>query len=290
MTALDFSGPPEIKGNLAHLGTIGSFGAQSTRFISDPSDFEVVESPNLFVALFNRPRRASYRVGGSVYRKTEFAAGDLVVVPQTADWIVDFETEVESLCVFLPNEAIAQALGESAASTTEEFAPLCEASFRAPFVEALVRRLQAEAKGGAPLGALYSDALISALVLELRALARPETAAPGRTAGPLDAAQMAKLTSFVHGNLEEKITAPDLAAQLDMPSPEFSSAFREAFGQTPYQFVMACRIEQAHRMIVETSMSLKEIAYSVDFASQSHMTDTFRSKVGMSPGKLRDTR
>ena len=55
MTALDFSGPPEIQGNLSNLGSIGSFGAQSTRFVSDPSDFEVVESPNLFIALFNRP-------------------------------------------------------------------------------------------------------------------------------------------------------------------------------------------------------------------------------------------
>ena len=56
---------------------------------------------------------------------------------------------------------------------------------------------------------------------------------------------------------------------------------------TPYQYVLDKRIERAQLMIETTSLSLAQISFASGFSSQSHMTDVFRAKLGMTPGKVR---
>ena len=289
MTLSTFSGPQEIQANLNSFQTIGSFGVQATHFETDPSDFEVTECPNLFVAVFNRARRASYRVAGNKYKRTEFAAGDVLVVPQTADWIVDFDTTAESLCVFIPPSAISNLCVNFQNENVDFLAPLAQATFRSPLVEALIRKICLEAKNGAPSGSAYSDVLVSALVSELEMLARPESRSTYKTRKSLDRVQLDKITSFVDGNLDKNITTQELGELVGMTTAQFSREFKKAHGLSPYQFVLEWRIYRAKEMLSDTLLSIAQIAYSTGFSSQAHMTEVFRSKLGLSPGKLRQT-
>lgn len=287
MEHVRFAGPPEIQANLSGLASLGTTGAQATRFRADPSDFQVFESPNLFVALINKPRRASYRVAGKSYERSDFAAGDMIVVPQRADWIVDFETAAESLCVFLPETTLMEALGDVPDCRAGYFEPLSEAAFRAPLAEDLIRGLCAEAATGGANGPDYADALTAMLAEELAERARPGAATTGMA---IREAEMTGITSFILAKLEEKVTVTELADKLGMPKAEFSKAFRLASGLTPYQYIMKCRVDFARDLILTSNASLTEIAYRAGFSSQSHMTDTFRNRTGLTPAKLRDSR
>ncbi|KUJ81378.1 helix-turn-helix domain-containing protein [Ruegeria profundi] len=281
MSLVSFAGPPEIAAQLTGLNTLGSFGAQAARFCTDPAGFEVTNSPSLFISLINRPRRARYRIAGSVYDTFDFAVGDIVLVTKGGEWCVDIETTAESLCVFLPQ----QVLDNTLVARPGVLESLSEAPFRAPLVESLVRRLCDEAASSDPIGPDYADVLVGTLTNALVHCAHPTERPSTPTISDSD---MQRLTKYVETHLEEKVTTLDLECFLGMANAEFSKALYNVTGQTPYQFIISCRIAFARRMILSSDIPLSEIAYLSGFSSQAHMTDTFRMKARVTPSKLRN--
>nr|WP_247711907.1 helix-turn-helix transcriptional regulator [Qipengyuania qiaonensis] len=63
----------------------------------------------------------------------------------------------------------------------------------------------------------------------------------------------------------------------------FSRLFKEVIGDSPYQFVMDYRVEQAKRMLGEQSRPLSDIALACGFADQAHFTRIFKRLTGMTP-------
>ena len=287
MNHMDFSGPREIHNNLINVRGVGSEGAQVTCFRTPPSKFEVQEAPNMFVALINKPRSATYKVGGKSYSRTKYAAGDLVLVPRAADWVVDFETPAESICVFLPSIALAEIIGDDAGSVERAIEPLSDASFRSPLAEIVIRRLYAEAMSGGAEGPLFSDLLLITLVSELRAMVRSGRECNDEPAPVLSDARLSELDAYLEEHIEERITIGELAALFGQPVARFVKAFKAATGMTPYQYVLNVRIDRARTLVETSRLSLSEIAYMTGFSSQAHMTELFSAKIGASPGRLR---
>ncbi|ABI93398.1 helix-turn-helix domain-containing protein [Roseobacter denitrificans] len=103
----------------------------------------------------------------------------------------------------------------------------------------------------------------------------------------LDQAAMTRIECFVEEQLAERITVETLASVLDMPRWTFADAFKATTGETPHAYVTTKRVERACDLLRLGDMPLAEIAYATGFASQSHMTDTFRRVLGTTPGKWR---
>ena len=57
--------------------------------------------------------------------------------------------------------------------------------------------------------------------------------------------------------------------------------FKKAFGLTPHQFQMQCKVRKAQKLLAERSAS--EVTYDVGFYDQSHMDRCFKKVVGLSP-------
>ena len=57
--------------------------------------------------------------------------------------------------------------------------------------------------------------------------------------------------------------------------------FKKAFGLTPHQFQMQCKVRKAQKLLVEKSAS--EVTYDAGFYDQSHMDRCFKKMVGLSP-------
>ena len=79
----------------------------------------------------------------------------------------------------------------------------------------------------------------------------------------------------------------ELASLLGRPAARFLVDFKATTGQTPYQYVLSRRIARAQELLSAGEMPLAEVAYACGFASQSHMTDVFRQKLGVTPGRYR---
>ncbi|MEM7644316.1 MAG: helix-turn-helix transcriptional regulator, partial [Pseudomonadota bacterium] len=64
-------------------------------------------------------------------------------------------------------------------------------------------------------------------------------------------------------------------------------AFKETTGQAPHQYLIDRRIARVKELLIAGEDGLVEIAYATGFSSQSHMTSTFRRRVGVAPGRWR---
>ena len=64
--------------------------------------------------------------------------------------------------------------------------------------------------------------------------------------------------------------------------------FKKAFGLTPHQFQIQCKVRKAQKLL-ETTKSIPEVAYEAGFCDQSHLDRCFQKIVGMTPSQYQDT-
>jgi AraC-like DNA-binding protein len=64
--------------------------------------------------------------------------------------------------------------------------------------------------------------------------------------------------------------------------------FREAFAQTPHQYLTQRRIERAKVLLASSDLTITAICFAVGFQSVGSFSALFRRHVGFSPGAYRD--
>lgn len=100
------------------------------------------------------------------------------------------------------------------------------------------------------------------------------------------------LRRLVAEHLEAQIGGPldleGVARLSGLRRTQFSEAFREAFGQSLQQYVLALRIANAKERLLLKQVSLAEVAHELGFASHAHFTTVFKSRVGVTPSQFRD--
>jgi AraC family transcriptional regulator len=82
----------------------------------------------------------------------------------------------------------------------------------------------------------------------------------------------------------------DLAREASRHPSWVGSAYRHATGEGLQETAARFRVEQATRLLRETSQPYASIALESGFCDQSHMNRTFRRVLGRSPADVRDER
>ena len=100
-------------------------------------------------------------------------------------------------------------------------------------------------------------------------------------------ARFQPVLEYMHENLEAKLTIEKLADLTRMNRFHFIRAFKQAFGQSPYDFLTDLRITQAKRLLVHTRLSANEIGIQCGFFSASRFSAAFRQNTGMTPSAYR---
>jgi AraC-like DNA-binding protein len=67
----------------------------------------------------------------------------------------------------------------------------------------------------------------------------------------------------------------------------FSNAFKRVFNISPKQYILNKRLMESQRLLLETEMSVAEIAYAVGFDNENYFSEFFSSRVGISALKFR---
>ena len=101
------------------------------------------------------------------------------------------------------------------------------------------------------------------------------------------AAAMRKAESFIRENLTRRISLKEIAAVAGLSAPYFSTIFKEEMGENLSRYVNRLRVEKASRLLLETSLTLSDIAGECCFEDQSWFSKIFKSFTGISPGKFR---
>ena len=81
-----------------------------------------------------------------------------------------------------------------------------------------------------------------------------------------------------------------LARTAFMSSGHFSRSFREAYGETPYSYLMTRRIERAMMLLRRGDLSVTDVCFEVGCSSLGTFSTRFTELVGESPStyKARD--
>ncbi len=83
------------------------------------------------------------------------------------------------------------------------------------------------------------------------------------------------------------LRSTDLAGRLGVSEPHMRRLFRESYGETPRQHLLALRLRRAVMLLHTTDHSIKQIAVELGFASQRAFRRTFLRFLGITPQACR---
>lgn len=96
-----------------------------------------------------------------------------------------------------------------------------------------------------------------------------------------------KILLYIRENFDKAITLEDMAKKAEMSVKYFGTYFKNMTGKTPFDYLCEYRVEKAARKLLNTDMSVTEIAYSCGFNDLSYFIKTFKRINKISPGKYR---
>jgi len=85
----------------------------------------------------------------------------------------------------------------------------------------------------------------------------------------------------------QPLDVPALARTALMSTAHFARRFREAYGETPYSYLMTRRIERAKALLRRGDMSVTEACFAVGCSSLGSFSARFTEIVGETPSAFR---
>lgn len=98
-----------------------------------------------------------------------------------------------------------------------------------------------------------------------------------------------EIAGFIKENADKKIMLDDICQKFGYCKNYVNEIFKRSYSLTVHEYVTECRIDLAKNLLLTSSLSIDEIAYSVGFENYINLYKAFRKKVGISPGEFRKT-
>ena len=99
--------------------------------------------------------------------------------------------------------------------------------------------------------------------------------------------KLKKVLSFIRTNYDSPITLEDMAQAAGMSPKYFCYFFKDMTTKTPVEYLNTYRVEKASRKLLNTDLSVTDIAFSSGFNDLSYFIKTFKSTKGITPAKFR---
>jgi AraC family transcriptional regulator len=194
--------------------------------------------------------------------------GDMSIVPAGRAFAGMFQGHTNTYAIWeMPPDDLARLADEVGISRPPEIVP--HLAHRDELICRAVERLADLVESTNNLSDLLADSINRTVGLHLiatydvRAARRP--APTGRQI--LSPKVTAALQEYIDAHLAEKITLDDLATVADQSIDRLLIEFRQRFGRTPYQYIIAQRLKRARWQLAHTTRPISTIAYDVGFSS-----------------------
>ena len=92
---------------------------------------------------------------------------------------------------------------------------------------------------------------------------------------------------LMEGHLESRLTIAEIAKLLKISRRQLDRIFKRDVKKSPQEFYRELRLSRAAGLLLQTSMSITEIAIGCGFQSASHMGKYFQVRFGLTPGAYR---
>ncbi len=94
-----------------------------------------------------------------------------------------------------------------------------------------------------------------------------------------------KMLSYIYENYAESITLEDISRAANISRSEAGRCFRKYMGYSPIDALIQYRLQTAHRMLGEKTLSLGEISFACGFNSVNYFSRRFKKVYGYTPGQ-----
>ena len=98
----------------------------------------------------------------------------------------------------------------------------------------------------------------------------------------------AKAQLRIREALESSLTIQQVAEEMGVSYSNFRKLFKEHTGLSPATYQQDLRLMRAKELLSTTDLSIKEIAYRLNFDSPDYFSAKFKSKTGQKPSDLRN--
>ena len=92
---------------------------------------------------------------------------------------------------------------------------------------------------------------------------------------------------YIQKNYYRKIYISELSEIVHVCDDHFIRLFKAFTNKSPAKYIRDKRVEEAMKLIANTSLSVSEIAEKVGFSNANYMTNTFKSTIEMTPNEYR---
>ena len=133
---------------------------------------------------------------------------------------------------------------------------------------------------------LYLEAKVKELLVLLYQLVNPEPRISPLSAKDIETLQEVK--NIIMSDLSRNYNSFELSRLTATNAYTLKTNFKNWFGIPLHLFLHNCRMEKATEYLLNSQLSIKEIAFTVGYKNVSNFSESFKKYYGYPPSKLRD--
>jgi transcriptional regulator GlxA family with amidase domain len=101
--------------------------------------------------------------------------------------------------------------------------------------------------------------------------------------------KLSQVIQMMEANIEEPISPALLAKEVGMSTRQLERLFRRYLNRSPKRYYMELRLQKARNLLMQTDMSVINVALACGFASPSHFSKCYRAHYDTTPYRERGT-
>jgi transcriptional regulator GlxA family with amidase domain len=99
--------------------------------------------------------------------------------------------------------------------------------------------------------------------------------------------KLSQVIQMMEGNIEEPVSPSILARDVGMSTRQLERLFRRYLNRSPKRYYMELRLQKARNLLMQTDMSVINVALACGFASPSHFSKCYRAHYETTPYRER---
>lgn len=102
--------------------------------------------------------------------------------------------------------------------------------------------------------------------------------------------KLAQVIEWMEESIEEPVSPSQLASDVGMSTRQLERLFRRYLNRSPKRYYMELRLQKARNLLLQTDMSVINVALACGFTSPSHFSKCYRAHFETTPYRERGTR
>ena len=133
----------------------------------------------------------------------------------------------------------------------------------------------------------YSPEIISACLKQILIMAFRAHPDSFRLQKPEEKSPVHAVQRYIETHYDQEILISQLASENFISAYHLSHIFKKQTGYSPKQYLLHTRLTNAKRLLLETDLSVNDLAYRTGFHDVSNFIRSFRAEYGTTPHRFR---